>query len=50
MALRRSVQGQGTRLGYMPPFAGSLEDRRALADYLQRMGTPHQTFPSPEEQ
>lgn len=48
--LEAQLQGQGTRLGYMPPFAGSFEDRRALADYLQRMGAQRKTFPSPEEQ
>ena len=48
--LEAQLQGQGTRLGYMPPFAGNLADRQALADYLERMGAQRQTIPSPEAQ
>ena len=34
----------------MPPFAGNLADRQALADYLERMGAQRQIIPSPEAQ
>lgn len=42
--LEAQLQGQGTRLGYMPPFAGNLADRQALADHLERMGAQRRSF------
>ena len=46
--LDAQLRGSGKRLDYMPPFAGSDDDRNTLVDFLDSLRRQSKNTPSPE--